>query len=130
MKALKIVIVVLSAVVLLGVAGFLVMGSAAQKGVQSLVYENVDMAAVADGTYMGEADAGMVFVKVCVTVLSHRLTDIDIVAHKNGMGEKAEAITASMIDKNTVDVDVVSGATMSSKTIKSAVSQALSEGIN
>jgi hypothetical protein len=41
------------------------------------------------------------------------------------MGSKAESITETMVTRNSYDVDAVSGATLSSEAIKSAVSKAL-----
>jgi len=124
LKILLIVIVILAAIVL---AAFLFMKNSADKALSNIVFEDVDMAQSVDGTYIGETDAGMVYVKVAVTVENHAVTDIDILEHKNGKGEKAEAITDTIIAANSYDVDVVSGATLSSKTIKSAVSKALKQ---
>lgn len=127
MNRLRIVIV-LGIIGILTLCAFLSITSRANKEMAAMVYENIDMNLVADGTYYGEADAGLVFVKVGVTVKDHSINNINIIEHKNGLGSKAESITESMIAKNSYDVDAVSGATLSSKTIKSAVSKALKEG--
>jgi len=66
--------------------------------------------------------------KVDVTVKDHSITGIEILEHENGMGSKAEAITQTMLACNSYQVDAVSGATLSSETIKSAVSKALASG--
>ncbi|MDF2839183.1 MAG: FMN-binding protein, partial [Evtepia sp.] len=107
---------------------FLWMTNSAQKELDSMVYENIDMNLVVNGTYYGEVDARLVFVKVGVTVKEHVINKIEIIEHQNGMGIKAESITETMITKNNYDVDAVSGATLSSEAIKSAVSKALKEG--
>ena len=106
-----------------------VMFNKAKNDESSIEYCQVDMEDVADGTYEGEANTTFVKVKVAVSVADHKITDIKILKHENGKGAPAEAITASMIEKNTYQVDAVSGATTSSETIKSAVSVALSNGI-
>lgn len=129
MKALKIAGIALVSLILIGIVGFLFIKSNTQKGLAALVYESIDMNQVADGIYTGEADAGMVFVKLEVAVSNHTITGIDIIEHQNGLGGKAEAITASMLAANTYAVDAVSGATSSSEAIKSAVSIALGQGI-
>ena len=126
MKALKITGIVLAALAVICVAGILILKTTTERGQASLSYETVDMSKVKDGTYTGEAGGGMVYVKVSVTVSDHTIKRIDILEHRNGRGQKAEAITADMIAKNTYDVDVVSGATGSSNTIRCAVSHALS----
>ena len=51
-----------------------------------------------------------------------------ILEHKSGRGGAAEAIADAMVARNRYDVDAVSGATLSSQTIKSAVSLALKQG--
>lgn len=120
--------IVLGVIILIVLGAYLWMTGSEKNELASMVYENVDMNLVADGTYYGETDAGMVFVKVSVTVKDHAIKEISIIEHKNGLGSKAEAITKDMIARNSYDVDAVSGATLSSETIKSAVSKALKEG--
>ncbi len=124
-KGLIITGIVVGALVVIGVVMFALMSSAASNALASMVYEDVDMSQAADGTYEGTTDAGMVSVKVSVTVKDHAISQIDILEHKNGRGAAAEAITWDMVEANTYDVDAVSGATLSSETIKSAVSKAL-----
>jgi uncharacterized protein with FMN-binding domain len=125
---MKKIFIVLGIIVIFALCAFLWMTSRANKESAAMVYEDIDMNLVADGTYYGEADAGLVLVKVGVTVKGHSIKNIYIIEHKNGRGKKAESITQSMIAKNSYDVDVVSGATLSSKAIKSAVSKALKKG--
>ncbi len=107
---------------------FIWMTGSAKKELDTMVYEDIDMNLVSDGTYYGETDAGLVLVKVGVYVEEHTISDIDLIEHQNGLGSKAEAITELMIQKNSYDVDAISGATLSSEAIKSAVSKALKEG--
>lgn len=125
MKKIGIVLIIL---ILFVIGAFLLMTNRAQKELASMVYENIDMNLVANGTYYGEVNAGLVFVKVEVTVKDHGINKLEIIEHKNGMGSKAEFITETMVTKNSYDVDAVSGATLSSEAIKSAVSKALKEG--
>jgi uncharacterized protein with FMN-binding domain len=128
MKALKITGVIVAALIIAGTVGFLLMKTTADQKAQALTYDAVDMAKVKDGSYVGEADAGLVYVKLSVTVSNHAIKSIVILDHRNGQGQKAEGITDDMIARNTYDVDTVSGATLSSRAIKSAVSHALSQG--
>lgn len=119
---------VLIAFLVFMLGAFLLMTNSANKGMQSLIYEPVDMAQVADGEYIGEADSGLVKVKVGVVVKDHSIAGIQILQHENGLGSKAEAITKTMLANNSYQVDAVSGATLSSETIKSAVNRALASG--
>ena len=126
-KGVKVLLIILGIIAVIVVGAYLMMKNTADKALASIVFEDVDMSQTADGTYYGETNAGMVFVKVAVTVENHAIKSIDIIEHKNGKGAKAEAITDTIIAANNYDVDVVSGATLSSKAIKSAVSKALRE---
>jgi len=63
---------------------------------------------------------------VDVTVQNHILTAIELVEHScSPIGKKAEGIIERIIRKQSLDVDVVTGATSSSKTILKAVENAL-----
>jgi len=116
---------IVGAIVILGGVMFFVMSQSAKAGLASLVYEDVDMTQTTDGIFEGEADAGMVYVRVAVTIQDHAITGIEILEHNNGRGTAAEAITQEMMEANRYDVDVISGATLSSEAFRSAVSKAL-----
>lgn len=98
------------------------------KEVPELTYTDVTLTAVKDGVFVGETVTNVVSAKVEVEVKDHQIIRIDILEHKNGLGGAAEAIVDDMIEKNTYQVDAVSGATTSSNVIKSAVNKALEEG--
>lgn len=133
-KGVKTTLIVLGAVIL--VLGGLIFAliskvrSDAQQALAALVTEQVDMNSAKDGTYEGVADAGLVSVRVSVTVKDHVIEGIKILEHKNGKGQPAEAIVNTMIAKNSCEVDTISGATLSSKAIKCAVSRALAASVS
>lgn len=93
---------------------------------KSFSFTSVSLTDIEDGTYVGSASAGMVQVQVQVTIKDHQLMHIEIVQHDQGMGKKAEVLVQHMVNQNTTDVDVVSGATVSSKVLRKAVENALS----
>lgn len=93
--------------------------------INNLKYHELNLNELNDGSYLGEASATLVSVKVEVKIDNHEIIDIDILDHRHGRGEKAETIIDDMIQMNTYDVDTISGATASSLVIKSAVSDAL-----
>lgn len=82
----------------------------------------------ADGTYMGGCVNGLVKVRLEVVVENHTIAEVRLLKHDNGMGSAAEVITDTVVQQQSVEVDAISGATMSSKTILKAVETALSEG--
>lgn len=86
------------------------------------------ISAVEDGIYEGEVETALVKVTVLVTVADHQIRDIQLTRHENGRGAPAEAMLAEMVRQNTSEVDTVSGATMSSKTVRAAVRNALAKG--
>lgn len=87
-----------------------------------------DLSQIADGAYPGSCDNGLVKVGVEVQVQNHEITEVKLLEHDNGLGGAAEAITETVVQRQSVEIDAVSGATMSSKTILKAVEAALSEG--
>lgn len=89
----------------------------------------VDLSEVEDGIYEGTEETDLVKVTVVVTVKDHQITDIQLTRHENGKGTPAEAMIPEMIRQNTSEVDAITGATMSSKTIKAAVRNALMQGV-
>ena len=64
-----------------------------------------------------------------MTVKKERLEGIEILRHENGKGKRAKAIVDDMVRNNDSEVDLVSGATVSSICIRSAVRNALAQGI-
>lgn len=90
---------------------------------------DVDLTQVSDGTYKGSYSYSPVSAEVEVTVKDHKITKIDILSHDTGFGKKAEAITGEVIEKGTLKVDAVSGATHSSIVILKAIENALTGAI-
>lgn len=53
---------------------------------------------------------------------------IKIIEHENGLGGKAEKIVDDVISRQSLEVDALSGATVSSKYIIKAIENALQSG--
>lgn len=69
-------------------------------------------------------------VEVEVTFTDDKIDSIDVVSHKEteGLGDKAlEKVKQEILEKQSTDVDTVSGATFSSKAMIEAVNKAISE---
>lgn len=84
-----------------------------------------DLSQLSDGLYEGECSNGLVYVKLEVTLKDHIITKIDVLEHRNGMGQSAEGIVDTVIAEQSIEVDDVSQATFSSQTILKAVENAL-----
>lgn len=96
--------------------------------VKNITVSNPDMANITDGIYVGEYSVTPVYVKVEVSVIEHKITNIKIIKHENGLGGKAEEIVDDVISRQSLEVDAVSGATVSSKCIIKAIENALQSG--
>lgn len=93
-------------------------------GLNEVVITPIDFSTVEDGVYQGKYSAFPVSVTVDVSVIDHRVTSIKIIEHNNGQGGDAEAIVDEVIRLQSLDVDVISGATYSSQVIKLAIADA------
>jgi uncharacterized protein with FMN-binding domain len=117
-------------------AGALVLGSCGGlkkqgEAIDAIRIGSVDLAAVKDGNYEQREDYGLDTAKVKVTVKGGRLESVELVEHKHGPGKKhsGEPVIARVIEKQSLQVDVVSGATSSSKVVLKAIENALKQGI-
>lgn len=127
-KSLKVLLIALGSIMLVCTGLYIWMMNASGRQLASITYAPVDMARVSDGLYFGETNAGMVHVRLSVSVEGHSIREIRILEHSNGLGSAAESIVQAMSKQNHYTVDAVSGATLSSEAIKSAVSKALNDG--
>jgi uncharacterized protein with FMN-binding domain len=88
-----------------------------------------DVSKVRDGTYEGKAFILPVSVRVKTLVSGGRLVSVDLLKHFNGQGKSAEVIIPRVIEKQSLGVDVIAGATYSSLAILKALEDALSKGL-
>lgn len=88
-----------------------------------------ELSSLDDGDYKGEYTLTPVEVEVMVSIKSNQISDIEILKHFNGLGKQAEAIIPLIIDKQSLNVEIVSGATVSSKCILKAIENALAREI-
>lgn len=89
---------------------------------------NASAGILKDGTYQGEAKgfAGKIITEI--TVAEGRITDIKVIGHKESKGwceEVFMTLRKEMIEKQRTDVDVISGATKSSKGFIKSVENAV-----
>lgn len=123
-KGVKILLIVLAVLLL----GFFLMKIALDSLAGNIeVVQAVlpDTGSLADGSYVGEYTLGPVHVKAQVELEEGVLTGVQLLEHNNGLGKKAEVITARILEAQSLDVDCISGATVSSKCILKAVETAL-----
>lgn len=132
-KKKKIIVLSVLAILVIGIfIGILVIKSYIDdydKVISELTISNVDLSTVPDGTYLGSYKAFPVAVEVKVTVSDHKITGIDLVKHDNGQGAAAKVIPDKVVEAQTLDVDVIAGATASSKVILKAIENALNSAL-
>ncbi len=124
----KIVFLPLCSILLVGLVwGIIYLKSVAdyKQAVKETTFEEINISDIADGVYIGEYDVNFIYAKVEVTVQNGKITNINILEHRNERGKAAEAITNKIVDEQRIDVDAISGATNSSTVIKKAVENAL-----
>lgn len=115
--------VIVIIVMVLGAGIYLTVGLS---GAQNLEIGDVDFTNLADGTYVGSHRAGRWTNEVAVTVSSGRVVDVDIV---RDVRIPRREYTAALIDKviaeQSLQVDAISGATVTCKAYLKAMENAL-----
>lgn len=99
------------------------------RDIEALSVSTPDLELVQDGIWTGECRTALIYAKTEVTVVAHRMEALRILAHENGLGGPAETITDRVLAAQTLEVDVVSGATGSSRVILKSIEQALLKGM-
>lgn len=125
----KVLRIGLISIILLICVGFIVY-KVIDQNLQNLMTQEIEsiiITEIDDGIYHGKYEVFPVSVELNVEVKDHQIIKIDIIKHDNGQGKPAETIINTVIEYNSIDVDVVSGASYSSKTILHAISNALNQ---
>ncbi len=124
----KKVLIGLVVVVLVLVVAFRVVFSKLESNLEelnSLAIADVDLNTIEDGTYEGSYGSFPVSAIVEVTVKNHEITDIKLTDHSNGQGQPAEVLPERVVEAQSLEVDVISGATYSSRVILKAIENSL-----
>lgn len=128
-RMLIIIPVILVTVVAAGLGGALIFTSGERRQAKNLPIGAVNFKNLNDGTYIGEYEGGMNkrrTNKVQVTVSSGKVTDIKILEHKeNHSPEFTDKLYNSVIESQSLQVDTISGATLTSKAYLKSVENAL-----
>lgn len=87
--------------------------------------QDIGIESLKSGIYIGEYSVSPVSATVEVAVENGRIEEIKLLDHGNGMGQPAEIIIDNIVDEQSLEVDIISGATYSSQVIVKAVEDAL-----
>lgn len=113
------------AVIALSATVFMIYSNSQLQKLAQTDIKDVDLSSIANGTYEGSYSMFPVEVHLTVTVSDHMITQITILKHVNGQGKPAEVILTEVLTAQSLKVDVIAGATYSSKVILKAIQDAL-----
>ncbi len=123
----KILVTVVVAVVVI-IGGAVVYLNRGLEEMQALVIGEVDLN-IPDGIYQGTFEGYRWSNTVAVTVEDQRILSVDVVEeHSFHRQQLVDELSNRIIEQQTPQVDVVSGATVSSKAFLKAVENALQDG--
>ena len=128
-KIISVIILLFSLIGLICGAVYLKNVADYKRAIGETTFDEIDIADVSDGTYIGEYDVNFIYAKVEVTVEDGEIVSINILEHRHERGKAAETVIEKIIEEQKIDVDAVSGATNSSTVIKKAVENALKGGL-
>ncbi|SRR6056297_233288 len=100
---------------------FAVVFSGMDEKISAVQISEVDLNVISDGVYKGKERVGLVGAVVEVAVKDHKIANITLIDHRNWRGKPAEVIIDRVIEKQSLLVETVSGATASSKVILKSI---------
>jgi uncharacterized protein with FMN-binding domain len=125
----KIALTILAVIVIAVIGAKSFIEASMHKKLRDTTISDVDLLRVADGTYTGSYEIFPVIAEVKVTVKNHRMAGIELVKHRTGQGAAAEVLPGKVVATQTLKVDAISGATLSSKVILKAIETALTSAV-
>jgi len=97
---------------------------------RTLDITDVDLNTVQDGTYTGVYQNKILLAVVQVEVSNHEIISIEVLEHKDAYMEQARMIADDVVGGQSLDVDAISGATLTSDTVLKAIEDALQQGVS
>ena len=86
---------------------------------------SAELGAIADGTYIGVCQNKILFAVVQVEIQDHEIVNIEVIEHKTAYMAQAKQIAEAVCDEQSLKVDAISGATLTSDTVLKAIENAL-----
>lgn len=124
-----IAIIVFVTLVALGAGGALLFTAGERREAKNLPISAIDFKQLNDGTYIGEYEGGMYkwrANKVEINVSSRQVIDIKLLEHtEKRTSEFTDELFGRVIQSQSLQVDTISGATLTSKACLKAVENAL-----
>lgn len=125
MKVLKIIGLILLLLVIVSASGVFYLSRGLEEGV-NVVINPVNLSEIKDGVYNGRNDFGRWTNELNVTVANNKITNIEIVKDvKIVSPELSTKLFQNVIEEQNIDVDVLSGGTVTSKAYLKSIENAL-----
>ncbi|HKK83169.1 MAG TPA: FMN-binding protein [Atribacterota bacterium] len=124
----RIILYILVGILIVG-AGMLIYLTKDLSKYRKMVINDVDLTKIEDGVYEGEFSGGRWKNKLEVMIQDHRIDDIKLIKASStaGMDDIGEKIFQKVEEKQSLEVDAVSGATVHTKAVLKSIENALSE---
>lgn len=123
------VIIILAVLLAAGIGGAMLYTAGEHKEAKNLPIAAIDFKNIGDGTYIGEYEGGIKkwrTNKVQVTVSSGKVTGIEVLEQKYDLKpEFTDKLYDRVIEAQSLQVDTISGATLTSKACLKSVENAL-----
>jgi uncharacterized protein with FMN-binding domain len=126
---MKIALVIVGAIIVLTLLSF-VFGTMGMRDIKKMVISEVDLSKVPDGVYKGTFHKTRWNYDVEVNVKDHKIISIKNIKKLPGTSQQklVDEAAKAMLAKQSVKIDVVSGATIDTKAFQKAVENALTQG--
>ncbi len=126
-RGLIILIIIVIVVIIAGifVKDFLDKTEKGLEELEQLGFVEIEISRIPDGSYNGYFKQFPIEVELTTTVKDGKITAINIRKHVTGQGQVAENITSDVIKEQSLEVDMITGATYSSLVILKAVEDSL-----
>ncbi|HOI85475.1 MAG TPA: FMN-binding protein [Acholeplasmataceae bacterium] len=129
-KLMMIVLGVIISFVLLGVLGIAFLQKD-MSSIENLSIDAIDLSLISDGTYQGTYSNGRFTTTIEVVVDDHVITDLIMIDDVTFVKEDVtEALFDAVMSSQNLDVDLISGATITCKAYLKAIENALKEGMS
>ena len=120
------ILIIAAIVILIALIVIFIITSRELKRVRNMVINDVNLYQIDSGTYPGSFSYGGFTYEVKVTVWNNKITIVEIIKNRNTKyAKKAEEVVTNVIKSQSLNVDVISGATTTSKALLKAIENAL-----
>ena len=122
----KKILIVPGVIILLIIAAFIAITNGLSAG-QNVTLNGIDLSNISDGNYTGTYEHGRWTNTISVNVKNHQITGIDIVKDvaAAGITNCADEVFRRVMEKQSTQIDVVSGATVTTKAYLKSIEDAL-----